>query len=159
MKSILQFSALLFLVLNPNLIWGQKLSAQLGGVTTHFSFFSDQQKFDILEQGVYRRLVPVYELVSYYKVDQYFLQILTKNPVRTKDAIDVSQTNGSSYIVKFFSEDGNLLEALSFKEKPKQFNGYYVYEISLKDVPLILLDHTETIDITYYNIRHGKEYE
>lgn len=172
MKSTTLIFSIFFLFLMPCLGTGQNLFTRLGGAETNFTFLSNGQELRVLKQGIFHQIVQNYSQIDDASMEQYYLQILTKDSIQSKNAIKANFNKKSIVKIIFydknekelFAEDLNINRFTS----PKAFyyysrrssmiyvwnyNGYYVYTIDIKNIPFILLDEIESISIVQYDIR------
>ncbi len=138
----------------------QSLLEKTGGIKTNFAFTSNDKNVTILSQGIIQRGVYDYSKsefinVSYgygYGLQNYFLEISTTSPFTTNyRPKEEGKKKGKYYRVKLLDKNGETLVISRFYtskvRKVDNENKLITYSFNLKNIPMILLDQTSTINL------------
>ena len=161
MKLLLQFSTLFYLLLIPVLGESQSFFSQFGnGIKTNFHFVSGEEALEVIDQGIYSQIAFVDTYDGGGSQQKIYLELMTKGEIKHKQPNFYGKFN-KYYEIIFKDKDGVMIQRIqrrSIEKVTPVYGGkYYVYTISLEEVPLILIDHIKTIHFTYYNTRLKKE--
>ena len=152
-NSLLLVAVLLFITGTVN---AQHLISSLGGIKTHYTFYSDtialhvSEQFIIKNAGSYSYGGPNSGLAAGY--ESYHLEFVTTKDLKRKD-IYVHPTT-SSYQLEFYDADNHLLSTTTLKQdrvskytnKNKKGSPVF-YSLDLFELPISLLDKTAKINI------------
>lgn len=180
LKSNVVLFCAVFVFSSLSVLQAQSLSEKLGGVTTEFLFFTKDSTMNVQQQTIIKRSVAeqrigkgnsyndvgicvgsydfVYEVVS----EVFYLEFITKNPIRYIRNVFPAKRKKREvyYLVQFYNNKMEMIseEKMAVDKIQKILNNgkdkKYTYSINLKDIPILLLDQTKTINVVYYEILH-----
>lgn len=161
MKQLLFASIFIF---NLSLFAQQSLSTQLGAIQTRFKFTSGTKELKINHQfisktGKYFYKYSEYENKSFgYAAGYESLNLEFACIVDLSSEVDKYYFN--KYLIRFYDENNSLITSIHFDPdrvkrvvNTEEVDGLYYYSFDLVDVPIIVLDNTKTMDITYLKRR------
>ncbi|UZR95698.1 hypothetical protein [Chondrinema litorale] len=158
---------------------GQTISEKLGGVKTDFEFYSNGELYPIVSQHIfpeekthtvsseYNRTLMLGDPSQVYTTNSFILSFASNFDIH-KDSLYEQDRKQSYYELKLYDDYDKLIgvyRLVDVEEHPrtKFFPGrkydftsgekfefpYYIYSIQIDEIPMILLDMTKKIDITY----------
>lgn len=179
MKNILLTARLVLLCIAFSLftfsvLQAQSLSEKLGGVATQFSFSTKDSSMNVEQQLIIKRsvtetLIEIDE--DYYSFayglgyEAYHLEFVSEKSIRyiMNTIVAKKRKHEFYYLVEFYDSEKKLIaekklgldriKKTLFNEKKNQ----YTYSMNLKDIPIILLDQTKSIDIIQYEVLSSKK--
>ncbi|MEM1135798.1 MAG: hypothetical protein AAGI07_08150 [Bacteroidota bacterium] len=137
----------------------QTITEKLGGVKTNFTLFSDGNPLQVSHQLVIRKGVGEFSYntdSSYgYGFEALFLEFISAKDIKhiTKYR---KQQRRAYYQLTISSERNNInthyelpISSVSSHANELVSENFFFYSFRLKNIPIILLDLTEKIEITY----------
>ena len=134
--------------------FGQSLTEQLGGIRTDFTIYFQSKKIDVVDQLVIRRGLSKYNyeeepIMEYAYGYGYGLQTLRLEVMYRTNLVTDDRKRRYYYRIVFFDKDGSILGSLDIARSDLIIvkGDVNVYSINLQDIPMVLLDHTTSMDI------------
>lgn len=150
---------------------GQSISEKLGGIETDFEFYSNGELFPVISQHIFPE-EKVHKVSTEYNTPLMYgepSQVYTKTSYMLSFASNISIYKDSVfnqikkqtyYELKLYDDYNKLigvyrLEYVQEHPREKLFPSekfefpYYVYSVQVDEIPMILLDMTKKIDISF----------
>lgn len=161
-----QLNFLTFLILCSLSLSSQSISEQLGGIRADFLITSDTLTLSTGQQILIQRAEAKYNQYinasgSYgagygYGYQSFHLEFIAKK------SISIIRANGKKrtyYLLQFFDKNEELISSFELSNAMINFTPNkgskawsYIYSIDLKDVPIVVLDRTQQLEITRYDL-------
>ena len=144
-----------------NILGAQDIKESLGGIKTNFRIFSDTIDLKVIDQIIILKA----EKQTYsdsnlgtgwgYGYQSFHLEFITKKNIKVDNyQYGTGRDNGSKLKLIFYDSNNNELASISIPfDYVDQYNNLsiinspFFYSIDLIDIPIVLLDKTDKIDM------------